>query len=79
MALSLDVSNSERSQQHGADERKRGEGRQDIEPQGDVHVSASLMLMPNFAETARSPTGITCRAAAGSRPAKKKLHGQLRA
>jgi hypothetical protein len=45
MALSLDlVSNSESSQQDGANEQKHGAHRQDIEPQGKVHVRASLMI-----------------------------------
>jgi hypothetical protein len=34
-------SNSERTQQYGANERKHGEHRQHIEPQGKVHVSFS--------------------------------------
>jgi hypothetical protein len=45
MALSLDFfSNSECSQQHGADKKEYGAHRQDIEPQGKVHVRASLMV-----------------------------------
>jgi hypothetical protein len=34
-------STSERAQQHGADERKYGEHRQHVEPQGKVHVTSS--------------------------------------
>jgi hypothetical protein len=33
-------SNSERTQQYGANEREHGEHRQHIEPQGKVHVSS---------------------------------------
>src|ERR1700736_2333002 len=36
------ISNSEGSQQNGADEKKHGEHRQEIEPQGKVHVSCLL-------------------------------------
>jgi hypothetical protein len=43
MALSLDlVSNSESPQQNGANEQKHGAHRQDIEPQGEVHVRCLL-------------------------------------
>jgi hypothetical protein len=40
----LDYSNSERTQQNGADEREHGADRQNIEPQGKVHVTASLVV-----------------------------------
>jgi len=37
-------SNSECTQQDGGDEQEYGAHRQDIEPQGKVHVRASLMV-----------------------------------
>jgi len=43
LAFSLDlISNSEGSQQDGADKKKNGAHRQDIEPQGKVHVCCLL-------------------------------------
>jgi hypothetical protein len=42
--LFLGYSNSERTQQYGANEREHGEHRQHIEPQGKVHVTCSLLL-----------------------------------
>ena len=44
---SLGYSNSERTQQEGADERKHGTHRQHIEPQGKVHVAFSLVVDVN--------------------------------
>src|SRR5262249_6520927 len=44
LASSLDYSNSERTQQYGADEREHGEHRQHIEPQGKVHVISPCLL-----------------------------------
>ena len=38
------ISNSEGSQQDGADEKEYGAHRQDIEPQGKVHVGCLLDL-----------------------------------
>jgi hypothetical protein len=44
LASSLDYSNSERTQQDGADKRERGTHRQYIEPQGKVHVQPPSSL-----------------------------------
>jgi hypothetical protein len=38
------ISNSECTQKDGADEQKHCAHRQDIQPQGKVHVRASLMV-----------------------------------
>jgi len=56
LALFLN-SNSERTQQYGANERKHGEHRQHIEPQGKVHVSSPLLLKLDLslAETPAAP------------------------
>jgi hypothetical protein len=35
---------SERAQQHGADEREHGEHGQHVEPQGKVHVTLPVLL-----------------------------------
>ena len=50
-------SNSERTQQYGANEREHGEHRQHIEPQGKVHVSSPLLLKLDLslAERAAEP------------------------
>jgi hypothetical protein len=40
----LGYSNSERTQQYGANESEHGQHRQHIEPQGKVHVICSLLL-----------------------------------
>ena len=41
-AVVLGYPNSERTQQNGADKRKHGTHRQNIEPQGKVHVTLLL-------------------------------------
>src|SRR5215471_20015341 len=45
LASSLDYSNSERTQQYGADKCEHGEHRQHIEPQGKVHGSSPFVRL----------------------------------
>jgi hypothetical protein len=44
VALSFSVSNSERSQQHGADKEKGGAESQNIQSQGKVHIGLPSWL-----------------------------------